>query len=765
MSDSISTSGVKAGAFFDQAAQQLTFQVYSKNAQRIELWIFDKPEDATVITTLALTKNDASLWSVVAKPGKNKIPAKTNVIYYGYRVWGPNWIYDEKWRPGSLIGFMADCDNNGNRFNPNKLLLDPWAREISHDPAPRFSTIDPNEYSHEYYSGEYDRGTDTASFAPKSVLVLNSENVPIGIKPKRHIKDDIIYEVNVRGFTAQDSSIPSPYRGTYKGAALKAGYLRDLGVTAVEFLPVHHFASEQNDDNDPRGDNYWGYMTLGFFAPNRRYASNRSPGGPVREFKEMVRAFHEAGIKVFLDVVYNHTGEGLLYRSTEHDDSREDDYRQDPTKACILSFRGLDNATFYTLRTSYIDNGKKWQRYQDNSACGGSFNVTNDIVKEFIFDSLSYWANEMGVDGFRFDLAPVLGNRCASDVFEFNAQDPNGLLQRITRELPLRSGITLEGVDLIAEPWATGYGQTYQLGNFPDGWSEWNDIYRSALRQFENKLHVITTPPHRIANALAGSDQQFWYGSGRKEPHPYNSVNYICSHDGYNLRDLFSCTAMDNSWDHGGSRDEQRKAVRNVISLLFTSAGVPMFCGGDELFKTQDCLHNAVAVDSQTTHLQWDAYNNYQKNGSGERLPEELMIYTFFKGMLSLRNRFSSLRPGNYFTGLDIGGKGIKDITWYQRDGYELTLNDWNNGTFIGMRIDNLQYQVKGEVGSLFIAYNWNDQFVDVRIPENIKGMQWFRYADTANWFEFASNIDEQLTPLAHQYGMHARSVLVLIEK
>jgi glycogen operon protein len=764
MSDSISTSGVKAGAFFDQAAQQLTFQVYSKNAQRIELWIFDKPKDATVITTLALTKNDASLWSVVAKPGKNKIPATTNVFYYGYRAWGPNWIYDEKWRPGSLTGFMTDCDD-GNRFNPNKLLLDPWAREISHDPAPRLSTIDPNEYTHEYYSGENDREIDTAPFAPKSVLVLNSETVPVGIRPKRHIKDDIIYEVNVRGFTAQDTSIPSQYRGTYKGAALKAGYLRDLGVTAVEFLPVHHFASEQNDDNDPRGDNYWGYMTLGFFAPNRRYASDHSPGGPVREFKEMVRAFHEAGIKVFLDVVYNHTGEGLLYRSTEHDDSREDDYRQDPTRACILSFRGLDNATFYTLRTSYIDNGKKLHRYQDNSACGGSFNVTNDIVKDFILDSLSYWANEMGVDGFRFDLAPVLGNRCASDMFEFNAQDPSGLLQRITRELPLRSGTTLEGVDLIAEPWATGYGQTYQLGNFPDGWSEWNDIYRSALRQFENKLHVITTPPHRIANALAGSDQQFWYGSGRKEPHPYNSVNYICSHDGYNLRDLFSCTAIDNSWDHAGSREEQRKAVRNVISLLFTSAGVPMFCGGDELFKTQDCLHNAVAVDNQTTHLQWDTFNNYQKNGSGECFPEDLMIYTFFKGMLSLRNRFSSLRPGNYFTGLDIGGKGIKDITWYRRDGYELTLSDWNNGTFIGMRIDNLQYQVKGDVGSLFIAYNWNDRFVDVNIPENIKGMQWFRYADTATWFEFASNIDEQLTPLAHQYGMHARSVLVLIEK
>jgi glycogen operon protein len=182
MSDSVITSGVKAGAFFDQEAQHLTFQVYSKNAQRIELWIFDKAKDSSVITTLALTKNDSSLWSVVARPGKNKIPAETNVIYYGYRVWGPNWLYDEKWKPGTSIGFLADCDNDGNRFNPNKLLLDPWAREISHDPAPRLSSIDPNEFSHEYYSGENDRCIDTAAFAPKNLLVLNNEVISTGIK-------------------------------------------------------------------------------------------------------------------------------------------------------------------------------------------------------------------------------------------------------------------------------------------------------------------------------------------------------------------------------------------------------------------------------------------------------------------------------------------------------------------------------------------------------------------------------------------------------
>jgi glycogen operon protein len=765
MSQYVNASGVKHGAFYNQELQQIQFQVYSKNALRIELCIFNAPKSSTTIKTYTLTKDEFSSWSVLLKKDSIGLPAKETVVYYGYRVWGPNWIYDSKWKPGCSAGFLCDCDNNGNRFNPNKLLIDPWTFEISHDPAPRLSTIDPNEYSNEYYSGDKDRTIDTAPFAPKSMLVLDLENIFTGIKPKRHIKDDVVYEVHVRGFTAQDQSIPSGFRGTYKGAALKAGYLRDLGITAVEFLPIFHFASEQNDDGDPRGDNYWGYMPLGFFAPNRRYAADRSPGGSVREFKEMVRAFHEAGIKVFLDVVYNHTGEGLLSRSTENNDSREDDYRQDPSRACILSFRGLDNATFYSLRTSYIDNGKTAQRYLDNSSCGGNLNVTGEPVKEFILESLEYWANSMGVDGFRFDLAPVLGNKYGSELYEFDSQDANGLLQRITRKLPLRSAVTFEGVDLIAEPWASGLGQTYQLGNFPDGWSEWNDVYRSTLRQFENKLHVISTPPHQIANALAGSDQQFWYGSTRKEPHPFNSINYVSSHDGYCLRDLFSCTSLEYSWDHGGNTEEQRKAVRNVIALLFTSAGVPMFCGGDELFKTQNFKHNAVAVDDETTHLEWNTFNTGTIETTNESVLNEIHLFQFFKGMLSFRNKYSSLRPGNYFTGLDLGGKGIKDITWYRNDGNEFTVNDWNNGTFLGMRIDNLQYKIKGDAGSLLVAYNWNDQFLDLCLPENIKGMQWYRHADTANWFEFASNIDGQLTPLARHYGMYARSVVILIEK
>ena len=226
---------------------------------------------------------------------------------------------------------------------------------------------------------------------------------------------------------------------------------------------MHHFASEQNDDGDPRGDNYWGYMTLGYFAPNRRYASDRTPGGPTREFKEMVRAFHQAGIEVFLDVVYNHTGEGLLARTTEGDDSRADDTRQLADRARVLSFRGLDNASYYTLRSRPdLDGGRHNARYQDNSACGPSLNVANEPVRDLVLDSLAYWANDVGGDGFRFDLAPVLGNARRESDFVFDWSDRGSLLQQMSLRLPLRTDSTPDGVDLIAQPWAVGNG-TYQL--------------------------------------------------------------------------------------------------------------------------------------------------------------------------------------------------------------------------------------------------------------------------------------------------------------
>jgi len=747
------------------------FSLYSVNATRIELCLFRSPRDAKETDRYEMIRTDQSRWKYTLSP--EQTAQFRSVIYYGYRCWGPNWTYDSRWKPGNAYGFITDCDNDGNRFNPNKLLIDPWTTEISHDPAPRLSRIIPNEYDDAYYSGEEFRTVDTGRIAPKSMLVLHPKTVSLSEKPLRPFKDDIIYELHIRGFTCQDTWIPETYRGTYRGAGLKAAYLKDLGITAVELLPVHHFANEQNDDGDPSGDNYTGYMTFGYFAPNRRYASDRSPGGPTREFREMVNAFHEQGIKVFIDVDFSHTGEGLLKRVSDDPESRDDDYRQYPDRACLLSLRGIDNASYYTLRSSSADHGALNQRYQDNSLCGANLNVTSPVVRTLIFDVVKYWSNDMRVDGFRFGHAPVLGSTMKSDGFYFNIKTGDDLLTALAKELPVRSASAPSGVDLVAEPLTGGSGNTLQLAQFPDGWAEWNDVYRTIIRQLENKFRVVDVPPRLLANAVAGSEHEFRHGSPRREPCPWHSVNYVTSHAGHTLRDVFSYTSDDDSWDHGGIPQQQRKAVRNAVAILMTSAGVPLITAGDELYRTLGGRTDVTALDEKSVYLDWDGYNRYAAALAEGRtsLIEEYMnddavlIYRFMRAMTEFRSRYASLRPESYFTGLDISGKGIRDITWYGADGREIAGADWNRPGFLGWRIDNQEYVQPGDTGSFYIACNWNDSFTECILPQPVAGMQWRRYADTAEWLEYAANCDGNRTELDISYGMHARSVLVAYEQ
>jgi glycogen operon protein len=760
------------GARVDASQQAATFAVYSRNATRIDLWLYGRPKGEDEVERVPLTRDATGLWTATVPMTRLAAHGTPDAVYYGYRAWGPNWPYDAAWAQGSETGFRADVDEAGNRFNPNKLLLDPYALEISHDPAPRLSWIDPNECVPDYDSGPDFRAVDTGRIAPKSVLPLGALDVTTGRKPDRPLRDDVLYEVHVRGLTKLDPSIPETLRGTYRGAGLKAPYLRELGITAVEFLPVFHFASEQNDDGDPRGDNYWGYMTLGYFAPNRRYASDRTPGGPTREFKAMVKAFHDADIKVFLDVVYNHTGEGLLHRTTEGDDSRMDDARQLADRARILGWRGLDNATYYTLRSRPdLDGGRRNQRYQDSSACGPSLNVASEVVRDFVVDSLRHWANEMGVDGFRFDLAPVLGNRLREEGFVFDWSDSGSLLQAIGREIPLRRhGVA--GVDLIAEPWAVG-GGTYQLGRFPDGWAEWNDVYRKAIRQAENKLHVTTVLPWQVANAVSGSDQQFRQPGVRADARPWNSLNYVASHDGLTLRDVFAYSEGEDAWDHGGARPRQRKAVRNALALLLTSAGVPMFMGGDELFRTQGGRANTVAVDDESVYLDWtnvQAYLRAQAEGDLARVAklrqeDDVLTYEFTCAMIALRRQHPSLRPDGYFTGRDVAGSGLEDIAWYGADGRKFSA--WNDPAcrFIGYRIDASGTSGSPAARSIYVGYNWNDAFTTIGLPSNLPGARWVRFADTAEWMEPVANVDRDGTVIDREYGLHERSVAVFVER
>ncbi|MCK6685736.1 MAG: glycogen-debranching protein, partial [Thermoanaerobaculia bacterium] len=357
------------GARYDATAANITFRVYSSKATRMMVYIYKQATGVQEAVAYVMTKDANNVWSktVSVSTLKNSYGV-TGTVYYGYRAWGPNWPYVSTWTKGSATGFSSDVDAAGNRFNPNKLLLDPYAREVSHDP-----TTAANTDGTIYASGSLHRNKDTGTKAPKGIVLL-SDSTSIGTKPTRALKDDIVYEVHVRGLTKGDPSIATAYQGTYKGAGLKASYLASLGVTAVEFLPVQETQNDTNDvdPNSTTGDNYWGYMTLNYFAPDRRYAYDKTPGGPTKEWKAMVKAFHDAGIKVYIDVVYNHTGEGGAWSAN------------DKTTYNLISFRGLDNPVYYSLTN---DKQFSW----DNTGCGGNFNTYNTIAQNLIVDSLAYW--------------------------------------------------------------------------------------------------------------------------------------------------------------------------------------------------------------------------------------------------------------------------------------------------------------------------------------------------------------------------------------
>jgi isoamylase len=408
------------------------------------------------------------VWSVTLPTATLSSLGLTGTIYYGYRAWGPNWPYNAAGPRVQQLGFVSDVDASGNRFNPNKLLLDPYALEMSHDPTT------PTMTNGTIYASGAPTATSTAARSAPKGIVLAGDTQSIGTKPTRALKDDVVYEAHVRGLTMNDTGITAAYRGTYKGAGLKAAALASLGVTAVEFLPVQETQNDTND-NDPNstsGDNYWGYMTLNYFAPDRRYAYDKTAGGPTREFKEMVKAFHDQGIKVLIDVVYNHTGEGGAWSPT------------DKTTYNLLGMRGLDNPTYYSLTSDY-------QNSWDNTGVGGNYNTRNTVAQNLIVDSLAYWRDTLGVDGYRFDLASVLGNTCQHGCYNFDKMDRRQCAEPHRGRAAAAAAAGGTGVDLIAEPWAIG-GNSYQVGGFPSGWAEWNGGYRDTVRQAQNKLGSVT---------------------------------------------------------------------------------------------------------------------------------------------------------------------------------------------------------------------------------------------------------------------------------
>lgn len=753
----------------------LVFKVYSAGATAMSAEIKDASGTGQT-TRLPLVKDSATnLWygavrlSEVHAAGASSPSSGLfdSNLTYGLRAWGPNWTYNSGWTPGTGTGFISDVDASGNRFNPNKLLLDPYALEITHD----YLTPSNLDASASYTSGATNRNTDTGNFAPRAYVALTQNADWNTLKtqvthPSGAQKDDAIYEVHVRGFTRQDGSVTAQLQGTYAGAAQKASYLKSLGVNAVEFLPIQETENDGNDaDGSGRsststaGDNYWGYMTTNYFAPDRRYSSDKTAGGPTREFAEMAKAFKTAGIKLLTDVVYNHTGEGGLWNSA------------DTTQANLWSMRGLDNPTYYLLTTDK-------QNYYDITGTGNTMNTYHPQVQKLIIDSLKYQRNVLGVDGFRFDLGIALGNTYDNTInpadtqrFYFSQTNSNTALAKVAAALP--------GVFLSSEPWGLApNGQGYQLGNLPAGWSEWNGQFRDYFRRAQNKLDVAgkLITPGQLISRFAGSSDLFG-DDGRK---PWNSVNFLNVHDGMTLKDLYSCNGKYNTqpWplgpSDGGTDDEdswdnndttsapsqaqlQRQQARNGMAFLTLSQGIPIFNGGDEFLRSLNCNNNPYNLDSSGNWLNWSLTTDQQN------------FRAFTTAALNFRQAHPALRRADFFTGTDSNSNGYKDVQWLRSDGVQPD-NNWYNNTSehaMAFLIDGTE---QGD-SFMYVAYNAWKGDVTFTLPTLPSNLKWYRVTDTAWWGEGASQFDASAaSPVSGPsgggtYGMKGRSVLLLIAK
>ena len=597
----------------------VNFALFSEHATSVDLCLFDSMEAREENVRIPVTEHTDQVWHIFlpeAQPGQ----------IYGYRVSGP---YEPE---------------IGMRFNSSKLLLDPYAKAI----AGRVEWGD--EMFGYVVGGEKEDLTrdfrDDAWGMPKAVVIDNAFNWDGDRKLGRPLAESIIYEVHVKGFTKLCPSVPPELRGTYAGlgSTWAIDYFKHLGVTAVELLPVHaHIDDKALVD---RGlTNYWGYNTIGFFAPEAKYSGSGDRGGQVNEFKTMVRNLHAAGIEVILDVVYNHTAEGNHLGAT-------------------LAFRGIDNIASYRLRT------ENPRFYLDFTGTGNTFNLLHPRTLQLVMDSLRYWVLEMHVDGFRFDLASTL------------ARDANGVNKLHAFFEIIHQDPVLSQVKLIAEPWDVGEGG-YQVGNFPVLWAEWNGKYRDAIRSFwkgdEGKIG-------EVAYRLTGSPDLYQHDGKR----PYASINFVTSHDGFTLTDLVSYNEKHNeangeknhdgdnnnlSWNHGveGPTDDPKinalreRQRRNFLTTLLISQGVPMLVGGDEFGRTQNGNNNAYCQDNELSWFHWEKWDENQK-----------ALFEFTRRLIQLRHQHPVFRRPKFFQGRRIRGSEIKDVMWFNPGGNEMSEKDWS---------------------------------------------------------------------------------------
>jgi glycogen operon protein len=690
------------GAQWD--GQGVNFALYSENATAVELCLFNGNEhDEQRIRVRERTNH---IWHVY-------VPGLAPGQAYGYRVYGP-------YEP-----------NQGHRFNPNKLLIDPYAKAIS-------GTIEWNDSLFGYELGHPDKDLsfndqDSAPYIPKAVVIDPRFDWEGDRFPRIPYHRSIIYETHVKGFTQLHPDIPEDIRGTYAGIChpVTIQYLKELGVTAVELMPIHQFVQDKFLA-DKGLSNYWGYNTIGFFAPDVRYASSGTRGEQVYEFKTMVKELHKAGIEVILDVVYNHTAEGNHLGPT-------------------LSFRGIDNFSYYRLTED--------KRYcMDYTGTGNTLNAMMPNVLRLIMDSLRYWVLEMHVDGFRFDLAAALAR-------ELHEVDRLGSFFDIIHQDPV-----ISQVKLIAEPWDIGEGG-YQVGNFPPGWAEWNGKYRDCMRDY-----------WRGADSMLGEFAQRFTGSPdlyqENNRQPIASVNFITAHDGFTLHDLVSYNEKHNeangehnndgeshnrSWNCGAEGETtdagvmalRNKQKRNFLTTLFLSQGVPMIVAGDELGRTQGGNNNAYCQDNEISWINW------------EEADQELL--TFTKKLIHFAKRHPIFNRRKWFQGQPIKGVGVEDIAWFNPDGTEMTEGNWRQdfAKTLGIFMNGKGIPTPGPKGekilddNFFIIFNAYHNTIEFKLPPARFGRKWMKVLDTSiNYMEETGDAFKA----AANIRIEGRSVVLLKE-
>lgn len=681
----------------------VNFAIFSENAEKVELCLFDSPQATRESLRIPL-------------------PEKTDMVFHGYL---------RGIQPGQLYGYRVYGPYQpaeGHRFNPNKVVVDPYAKAIGR-------TVRWSDEMFGYQIGHRDGDLskderDNAAFAPLSAVIDPAftwgDDRPLNTPWHK----TVIYELHAKGFTRLHPAIPERLQGTYAGLAHDAAiqHLKDLGVTAVELMPIHHHSYDRHLVQKGLS-NYWGYNTLSYFAPDLRYASAASPAESIREFKTMVRALHAAGIEVILDVVYNHTAEGNHLGPT-------------------LSLRGIDNAAYYRLAHDR-------RYYLDFTGCGNTLNMIHPRVLQLIMDSLRYWVQEMHVDGFRFDLASTL----ARELYEV---DQLGAFFDIIHQDPV-----ISRVKLIAEPWDLGEGG-YQVGNFPVLWTEWNGKYRDTVRRFWKGDSGVVS---ELATRIAGSSD-LYEQSGRR---PYASINFVTAHDGFTLDDLVSYDQKHNEANQEGNRDGEnhnlswncgvegptgdpevnalrRRQKRNFMATLLLSQGVPMICGGDEMGRTQQGNNNAYCQDNELSWTHWDLTEPQRR------------FLEFTRRLIALRRAHPVFTRKKFFQGRPIRGTDVKDIVWFDPSGREMDDQQWASceDRWLGVRLNGDLMDEIDEEGdrvrddTFIMLLNASPEPVRFTLPSR-DGEKWERLLDT---------VDEAVgrpTPLEkNAYEIHGRAMALL---